>query len=955
MNKVLPFLFFLFVFSKGYSQVIEKKAELFLSADSSFNIRMDGNLDGQNTFTWKDFEGSRYSIGFQPMKSVTISNIGNTFLKNPRIIINERGNWYNLSELNQEIFGGTTAFKEKFLRLWDFTLQNSIHRYYPEFGYSIGPPVKLFGSYGYGQCFNLASMITMLPSNSVDIRYDLFYTLHSISEFGDGENKAVFDGDIRTFYLNYDNNTLASLEDVGLDRYLVKRTHHYGKQFKFDYGVNNYISQVYGLNGIYSGKVEKIDYNIEYMLRPGESLTYSWDTAKYQFSNWSQDAEPSEVANCSFLLNVDSANFSSLDSIFYFAENVEVNNDTTEKYFSLNSDSSEFGIELNYSFPILNFEADLNLFSDKETTLLLYFSCDSITWKEEQILLDSGNSCINYTLGDKMKEVLPCGPIEKIFVRIKNGSNSPLLKFYSVNINSTCQVNRFFLPSLQLGNNKVQYFQDNKNKSNVILSIEWVENYENAPPTKVIIPIYPNDQAEVNQLKFTFTWENATDTDGDQIINYEFQLSDRQDMKYPLSPTFNVYTYANPAFQFTGEIKSTLNARNNTGNILLGDVSALKKLYPLKHHQNSRVLSEDINQFQVPLDGLLNSGQKYYWRVRAQDDKGNWGDWSQTWSFTPIGIMPPKNFRIKESFDSLNNIKDITLFWNPNSSKIKPHHYEIHGSNEWLGFSPGNSTLISTTSDTIFDILNSDSVYFCYRVIAVDSVGNKSGPSPYVTLEAPYALNRPDTIYLNQPYRFELNLPKIWYPNLNISDNQSMAINEEYTFEVNSPSWLAFDPDTQIFSGIPDSSIFSDTSSSNAALVEITIHANLIRKSFNQFLLMPFETIDDYVNDSLEIVNGSLNEIQTQAFYTFPNPVSNELVIAFNSADFKKEEIVIEVLDLFGRNMLKKIITKSQSNAPHFSYKVRLHRLKTGVYILKVLADKKHYYKKIEVMTTSAQ
>ena len=39
--------------------------------------------------------------------------------------------------------------------------------------------------------------------------------------------------------------------------------------------------------------------------------------------------------------------------------------------------------------------------------------------------------------------------------------------------------------------------------------------------------------------------------------------------------------------------------------------------------------------------GLLTPDKQYYWHVRAKDEKGVWGPWSKTWSFTPAAPAYP--------------------------------------------------------------------------------------------------------------------------------------------------------------------------------------------------------------------------------------------------------------------------------------------------------------------------
>jgi len=52
-------------------------------------------------------------------------------------------------------------------------------------------------------------------------------------------------------------------------------------------------------------------------------------------------------------------------------------------------------------------------------------------------------------------------------------------------------------------------------------------------------------------------------------------------------------------------------------------------------------------QYPLPQPGLLTPDRIYYWHVRAQDDKGVWGPWSKTWSFTPRGPTHPLDVMVE--------------------------------------------------------------------------------------------------------------------------------------------------------------------------------------------------------------------------------------------------------------------------------------------------------------------
>ena len=106
---------------------------------------------------------------------------------------------------------------------------------------------------------------------------------------------------------------------------------------------------------------------------------------------------------------------------------------------------------------------------------------------------------------------------------------------------------------------------------------------DSAPPAAPPAPTFPKDGATVTGTKFTFEWEQPKGEE--KIADYWFELSDRPDMRWPLSPNFEKL------------VRYTKQAGTAT--------------------------------YEVPYEGLLNPGQTYYWRVRAKTEDGRLGPLEQ--------------------------------------------------------------------------------------------------------------------------------------------------------------------------------------------------------------------------------------------------------------------------------------------------------------------------------------
>src|SRR5262249_45817960 len=177
----------------------------------------------------------------------------------------------------------------------------------------------------------------------------------------------------------------------------------------------------------------------------------------------------------------------------------------------------------------------------------------------------------------------------------------------------------------------------------------------------------------------------------------------------------------------------------------------------------------------LPDAGLLASDRTYYWRVRAKDEKGVWGPWSATWSFTPRGPMPPTAVTLAVDPDRGAGV----LRWKPNPAGRKPAKYRIYGSDE-RGFTvsdepfkavvgvskvvpalrPANFvTEVAATELAVIGaevkLPNANRAY--YRVVAVDGRGNRSGPSDFAEAPRPILCSRPvTTARVGAPYRYAL-------------------------------------------------------------------------------------------------------------------------------------------------------------------------------------------------------
>jgi len=317
-----------------------------------------------------------------------------------------------------------------------------------------------------------------------------------------------------------------------------------------------------------------------------------------------------------------------------------------------------------------------------------------------------------------------------------------------VSFESDVQTALLCLPELEVGTNRIVYTDSQLNDRQVRLTHEWCERTAWHPPRPPAEAITPKQGQVVAGSKVEFRWSPATDPDGEEIVDYHFELSEYEDMRWPLSPNFEKVISRTP---FKGKAR-----------------------------------------WSVPYVGLLNPQTPYYWRVRARDASGVWGPWSPTFRFEVKAPGVPLDLRLVR-----NGADGFTLKWRPNPQGRPPVAYKVYGSDE-RGFTASDtpqkvfrgkgfvktieefekkpddapdaglvatpSNLISRVEESSLNVVgadlqraNTNKAY--YRVAAVDSEGNESGPSDYVEVPRPHVFTRPQQkAQLGKPYSYQPGL-----------------------------------------------------------------------------------------------------------------------------------------------------------------------------------------------------
>jgi hypothetical protein len=350
-------------------------------------------------------------------------------------------------------------------------------------------------------------------------------------------------------------------------------------------------------------------------------------------------------------------------------------------------------------------------------------------------------------------------------------------------ITNDLQMAPLTLPEMGIGTNPFTYV-DESARRRVRITHQWIERSASRPPDAPAEPVFLLSGGEADGTAITFRWQPAGDPDGDPIADYHFELSARADMKWPLSLSF-------------------------------------AKLI-------SRTADAGQPRYTLPGPGLLNPDTKYFWHVRAKDDKGLWGRWSRTWSLTPRGTAPPREVRV--DFDREQNRG--VLRWAANPLGRKPVAYRIYSSDE-KGFTAsdqpykvtvGASQELPTTfsanfvADTsapqlevvgpLVKLPGANKAF--YRVVALDAAGNRSGPSDYAASPRPLIISAPVTdasngVAYHYPVAAIRSLGDLRTRIVNGKETMSFWDIERPRFDIErGPRWLTIDRASGLLSGTPD-------------------------------------------------------------------------------------------------------------------------------------------------------
>jgi hypothetical protein len=658
--------------------------------------------------------------------------------------------------------------------------------------------VKVFNVYGYNTCGNDSICLATLWREAGLKAAPARALGHCISQAYYDGRWHFFDGDLHCVYLLRDNATVAGEQDIVRDHDLVKRTHSQGILFPDTWWQGLGMPSMYFYDGEVTGeRGGKAGTTMDMVLRPGEAIVWRWGQLtpkKYHGALHTMptyDGVPYLICNGLWEYRPDFSRETWRRGAK--AENVRSGPGglTAEEG---TTGMIEWTMRSPYVFVGGRIEA-------KGAGAKFFVSQDGKTWKPADGDMDPFFSTVG-----------PAWYRYQIRCRLEAGARLEKLA-----ISNDVQMAPLSMPEMTVGKNVFTYTDRTPGERKVKVTHRWVERSTSLPPSAPSGAVNPPDGGESDGTDIAFRWTDA-EGDGSGIGDYHFELSMRPDVKLPLSMDF---------YKLTSRTADAKVAKDKDGNI------ASARVEP---------------RYTLALPGLLTPDERYFWRVRAMNDKGVWGPWSKTWSFTARGAAHPLDVAV--DYDAASGVG--TLRWKANPVGRRPARYRVYGSDErgftigdaryqsvvgsskedmatWNPWFPAN--FIAETAATELEVIGTvveppaANVTY-YRVVAVDEGGKRSGPTDFATAPRPIIYSRPTvTAKVGEPYRYGVKANRS-LGDLTARMKGGDQVSGYFDIEkpkyamVKGPGWAAMDESTGVLSGIPDA----------AGRAEIEVTATIVRE-----------------------------------------------------------------------------------------------------------------------------
>lgn len=680
-----------------FSAVRKDHVERISTHQHTYHINVGGTLDMDNTRT---LTTNNCYIAFQNNLELTVENTGAVPVKNPRLVINDRGNWYTFASLLEEFTHGARTDQERVYLIWENMRQNLYHET-PLFG-NAEPhdPVRLFNAFGFNLCDDAGNAGCSLFYHA-GFRGSKNRALNGhVQCEAEVNNKLQFmDVDMDCFYLDRENKLPVGGDPCARDHDLVRRELNYGPVVA-QFTPSDAPAALFGPDDrLYDARLR--GHEIAYTLRPSEKAVFRWDNiGKYCAENEQRSHRPKYFGNSKFVFRPRLTLADIRRDAVAWQALQDVTDGSGGKHVRGVSPNAFVVYAINTPYPICggSVHAVITGQAAHDRTDIAV-ALDGKNWQTAWSRTGAGRADTTIEL-DKQLDIHTAPAKYRYYVRVGLASNNTHLgsELERLEITTNVLAAPVSLPRLCVGNNSVRYWDETQASHEITVTHRWQESNAVTPLTPPAAPKYPADDATIGDSMVTFQWPQVADA-----ARYHIRVSRHPELLYPYRTSLDV-------------------------------------IIPTAH-------------WTVPFTGIFSPDTQYYWRVRCCDHWGVWGPWSDTWTFAWDGPRVPIDigYRIDGP--------EIELTWKPNPRGPRAVAFDVYGSDE-KGFSihrsehsvPGRGTVsanyLGRTTKIWMPIVGptqnapaANRVF--YRVVAIDDKGTESGCSDFVELPHPFVFSKP--------------------------------------------------------------------------------------------------------------------------------------------------------------------------------------------------------------------
>lgn len=752
-----------------FPSVEKRHREVIGASRHEYRVGVGGTLDWDNTRT---LTTNNCYIAFRNNISLTIENTGDRPVVNPRLVLNNRGNWFTFESLLEEFTRGATTDQEKAYFIWENMRQNLYHES-PLFGNSEPhDPVRLLNIFGFNLCDDAGNAgCSLFHHAGLTGSKNRALNGHVQCEaLVDGEFQFL-DIDMDCFYLDRENERPVSGDECARDHDLVRRELNYGPVVD-QFVPSDRPAALFGPDDRrYDAYLR--GHEIAYTLRPGEKVVFRWDNqGKYCAENESRAHRPKFFGNSQFVYQPRLTPSALRDDADSVQDVVAASDDRHGSRLAATSDRGAITYRIAVPYSICGGKVAARFFGAAVGDEFgIEFSLDGKQWQRIWRAEGRGPHDARVALDDSLR--LYQAPAKyTYFIRLRlKSTEAESASLCSLHIETDVLCAPVSLPRLRCGTNAARYWDATKEPHEVTITHVWRESDAVQPPPAPAQPIAPRDQSTIRQSIVSLKWPKMEEADA-----YHLRVSRRPDFKYPYRPSLDVI---------------------------------------IPH-----------SEWSVPVKGIFSPDTTYYWRVRCRNRWGVWGSWSPTWTFRWEGPRIPVKVRMQQRG------RTAWIAWEPNPRGTRPVKYHVYGSDE-QGFSvhrgrvdlPGRGTVdgnfFAETTRTSIQVVsdelkaaNANRVF--YRVVAVDEHGTESGCSDYVELPHPWIYSDPPgRAVVGKPFRYQIKSLR------SLGDYQCRRdpdvtekryayrywdVEQQSFHKREGPKWLTVDSETGIMQGTPSSS-----------------------------------------------------------------------------------------------------------------------------------------------------